>query len=187
MPKMPNMKTDPTAVELDPTKKSWLDYHQVTVFIIIFLGFAAVAAGYYYTQILGLEPIYDPVVHTQTSNDILVKRYSYGGLCTTGSICSSTLAITRGGAVDVNGEYKVNFSNPDTQLMVKAVEEADYKTLASKAFTGTCPIAYDGQEVEYTFYTSHGSQVLDNCKVQIDNSSNLFRTLQKLLTKYVSS
>jgi hypothetical protein len=61
------------------------------------------------------------------------------------------------------------------------IERADYRQIASRPFTGTCPTAYDGQQVTYTFHPSTGDRTIDSCKVAIDPSHPLFRALDAAL------
>jgi hypothetical protein len=61
------------------------------------------------------------------------------------------------------------------------IERADYRSIASRPFTGTCPTAYDGQQVTYTFHVSTGDRTIDSCKVAIDPNHPLFRALDAAL------
>jgi len=61
------------------------------------------------------------------------------------------------------------------------IERADYRQIASRPFTGTCPTAYDGQQITYTFHPSTGDRTIDSCKVAIDPSHPLFRALDAAL------
>jgi hypothetical protein len=61
------------------------------------------------------------------------------------------------------------------------IERADYRAIASRPFTGTCPTAYDGQQVTYTFHVSTGDRTIDSCKVAIDPRHPLFRALDAAL------
>ena len=54
------------------------------------------------------------------------------------------------------------------------IERANYPLILSRPFTGTCPIAYDGQQVIYTFHVSTGDRTVDACKVAIDPNHPLF-------------
>jgi len=54
------------------------------------------------------------------------------------------------------------------------IERANYPLILSRPFTGTCPTAYDGQQVIYTFHVSTGDRTVDACKVAIDPNHPLF-------------
>ena len=54
------------------------------------------------------------------------------------------------------------------------VEQADYLKIRSRPFTGTCPIAFDGQETIYTFHVTTGDREIASCKVAIDPADPLF-------------
>jgi hypothetical protein len=54
------------------------------------------------------------------------------------------------------------------------IERANYRLILSRPFTGTCPTAYDGQQVIYTFHVSTGDRTVDACKVAIDPDHPLF-------------
>ncbi len=57
------------------------------------------------------------------------------------------------------------------------IERADYRAILSHPFTGTCPTAYDGQAIAYTFHASARDRTIDSCKVAIDPNHPLFKAL----------
>jgi hypothetical protein len=61
------------------------------------------------------------------------------------------------------------------------VEQTDFEAIRAVTFTELCPTAYDGQESIYTFYTSHGEEVLSSCESQIDTNLPLFRWIEELI------
>jgi hypothetical protein len=61
------------------------------------------------------------------------------------------------------------------------VARADFAAIKAKPFTGTCPTAYDGSEVTYTFAAASGSQVLPSCKYALDARHPLFVAARRLL------
>jgi hypothetical protein len=54
------------------------------------------------------------------------------------------------------------------------IAQADFLALKSRPFTGTCPIAFDGQETIYTFATASGSERIATCEVDVDPAAPLF-------------
>jgi hypothetical protein len=62
------------------------------------------------------------------------------------------------------------------------IAQADFAQIKAQPFTGTCPIAYDGQEATYTFHTAAGEETFSNCQVGIDETSPLFQSIEQALT-----
>jgi hypothetical protein len=99
-----------------------------------------------------------------------------GGECPEGA-CGSIIVIETDGRVHATapaaGELRVL---PDVILegLVTEISKADFSTLKSHPFTGTCPVAFDGQETIYTFVTSSGSERVASCEVEVDPSDPLF-------------
>lgn len=60
---------------------------------------------------------------------------------------------------------------------------ADFSAIKAQPFTDTCPTAMDGSEVTYTFYTSHGVEVIASCTVVIDPQHPLFQQADALWHK----
>jgi hypothetical protein len=57
----------------------------------------------------------------------------------------------------------------------------NFTQIKSRSFTGTCPTAYDGNELIYTFQTKPGSsEELSSCKVTIPGNNMLFQQLARL-------
>jgi len=112
----------------------------------------------------------------------LLEIYSSGGLCPDG-ICNSKQVIYRGGEVRVNGKavqvgYK--FTSEMINNLSTVIESTDFNALRSIPFRGTCPTAYDGQEVIYTFYTFHGPEKVSSCTTEIDYNSELFKAVENI-------
>ncbi len=61
--------------------------------------------------------------------------------------------------------------------LTQQIAAADFEQLKAQPFTGTCPLAFDGQEYIYTFQTVSGPQTIGSCKVGIDENSPLFQTI----------
>jgi hypothetical protein len=57
----------------------------------------------------------------------------------------------------------------------------NFTQIKSRSFTGTCPTAYDGNELIYSFQLKSGdSEELSSCKVIIPGNSLLFQQLARL-------
>lgn len=65
--------------------------------------------------------------------------------------------------------------------LTQQIAATDFEQLKARPFTGTCPIAFDGQEYTYTFQTLSGPQTVASCKVAIDEQSPLFQTIAGLM------
>ncbi|MNT91347.1 hypothetical protein D3C72_2324260 [compost metagenome] len=65
--------------------------------------------------------------------------------------------------------------------LVREIEKADFAAIQAVPFTGTCPIAYDGQELIYTFHLAGAPRTIASCKVQIDHGSALFKAVDQVL------
>ena len=65
-------------------------------------------------------------------------------------------------------------SEPMTGALLVAITKADFVALKSRPFTGTCPVAYDGQETIYTFATASGAERIASCEVVVDPAAPLF-------------
>lgn len=77
-------------------------------------------------------------------------------------------------------------SEVNEQLMsnlIAEIEAADFEQIRSQPFTGTCPIAYDGQELTFSFYTPHGIERFSTCEVSFDESSPLYQAVSAIIDK----
>jgi len=87
---------------------------------------------------------------TQAGTRTLVVVVRHGGLCVTGSECRSVLRITD---TTISGDgYRSRQLTPVARRsLISAMRELDAAYLRRHPFTGTCPVAYDGQESIYRF------------------------------------
>jgi len=114
----------------------------------------------------------------------LMKIEFQGGLCVYGGCYGYTTlykdgTIIHSDAPDQETTGKLDLLSVDA--LAKRIEAADYAALRSVPFTGTCPTAYDGQEIIYTFYTSRGPEVISDCQYVIDYKAPLFSKVNELL------
>ncbi|MDB5096371.1 MAG: hypothetical protein JWM80_792 [Cyanobacteria bacterium RYN_339] len=118
-------------------------------------------------------PAGQPVLRVSTS----------GGMCPTG-VCGSETVINRDGSYSAAAGGKLapnKVPKADMDAMVREILAADFAKIASVKFTGTCPTAYDGSEVTYTFNAPPGLQTIASCTVEIDQGSPLFKAAAKVL------
>jgi hypothetical protein len=87
---------------------------------------------------------------TQAATRPLVVVVRHGGLCVTGTECRSVLRITE---TTISGDgYRPRRLDPtERRSLIRAIGGLDAAYLRRHPFTGTCPIAYDGQESIYRF------------------------------------
>ena len=108
---------------------------------------------------------------------------------TKGGECPSGLC-TR--LVNVEGDGRLHEVIPTDHVIGQAppalvdalqveIERANYRQILSQPFTGTCPTAYDGQQLIYTFHVSTGDRTVDACKVAIDPNHPLFVAVSAVL------
>jgi hypothetical protein len=112
------------------------------------------------------------------SRDPLVSIHAEGGLCVYGA-CGQDTAILQDGSFTVkNGSGEERTGQLDSATLAtlrQEIDKADFEAIKAKPFTGTCPIAYDGQEYTFTFYRGDTTEVLDSCKYELDLTSPMFK------------
>lgn len=123
------------------------------------------------------------VAPISTGQTLLTVRYT-GGMCPNGA-CDTLVTLRRdGGFTRTSAQTGTKAGTiPPSQAAALAREMAatDFARVKSVKFTGTCPIAYDGQELTYTFYTASGTESIASCQVDIDETSPLFVAVQAIL------
>lgn len=131
-------------------------------------------------------PVVEPAATTIPPTPIgptLVQVVHTGGMCPDGP-CGSTTTIRRDGTYLVDDEKKGLLTKVELDLLVQQVAQTNFAAIKSRKFTGTCPSAYDGSAATYTFYLSSGSEVLDACQVQVDETKLPFSTIVDYSRKY---
>lgn len=98
-----------------------------------------------------------------------------GGMCPEG-MCQSSFVIERDGRVISTGDQKElgRVRGEAMAALDAAIQSTDFAAVRSRPFTGTCPIAFDGQEVVFGFSTLTGVQRIASCEVEIDWDHPLF-------------
>jgi hypothetical protein len=106
----------------------------------------------------------------------LVTMTTRGGECPEG-MCGSAVVIERDGRVHRNAPDPAELGTvPPTVLATldTLVRTADFDAIRARPFTGTCPMAYDGQEVVYEFGAPGGTQRVASCETEIDPNQPVF-------------
>jgi len=113
----------------------------------------------------------------------LVTVETRGGECPDGA-CGSTIVIEADGRVHATAPTAAELGSlPGVTLEGLATEfsNTDFGALKSRPFTGTCPVAFDGQETVYTFVTASGAERIASCEVEVDPSEPVFIAVEAAL------
>ncbi|MEA2518951.1 MAG: hypothetical protein QOF49_1031 [Chloroflexota bacterium] len=113
----------------------------------------------------------------------IVSIETRGGHCTTGS-CNRLMNIEADGKlheVIPKDEELGTIPGPLLEALRVEVEQANYRLLQSRPFTGLCPTASDGQETVYVFHATAGDEEIASCKVAIDANHPLFQAVAAAL------
>lgn len=108
---------------------------------------------------------------------------SQGGRCIYGLCHIFVTLYSDGTFVSVTGPDEPVIHQVDAELvqsLTEAIEATDYEAIRSEHFTGTCPIAYDGQEITYTFYHGADAEQLASCQYALDDSLPLFTLIAEI-------
>src|SRR5262245_25219754 len=90
----------------------------------------------------------------------LVTVEATGGMCRTGT-CQSLIAIEADGRVhQVQPEVAEmgQATGESIDALRTAIAVTDFEAIRSRPFLGTCPTAFDGQELVYSVATPHGQE-----------------------------
>jgi hypothetical protein len=114
----------------------------------------------------------------------LVSIDAHGGHCLEGA-CGTVTTILRNGRQTIEGSGDPITDAVDPSLLATlaaAVDSADYARIMAVPFTGECPIAFDGQELTYTFHPAGRAPVtIASCEVAIDPADPLFHAIDLIL------
>ena len=119
--------------------------------------------------------------NSNTNLQTLAEVKYTGGLCQSG-LCESLYVIKNNGQLFYQGKltgYTINQS--DITRLTTEIQSTDFNEIKNHKSTGTCPSAYDGQEVIYTFYTSARIQVVSSCEYQIDAQIGVFKAVEDII------
>ena len=107
-------------------------------------------------------------VPSPTPTGVLLTVETRGGLCADGP-CGSTLFVERDGRVHEAAKPPNDVGVvPPTELAAlgDAIRTTDFAQLRSHPFTGTCPTAYDGQELVFEFGAPAGIERIATCETE---------------------
>lgn len=118
------------------------------------------------------------------AQDTILTVRAEGGMCPNGG-CWSEKQIKADGSFtssDFTGATKNGtLDAAKVAELTQQIADTDFAQLKAQPFTGTCPLAFDGQELIYTFQTLSGPETIASCKVGIDETSPLFQNIAGLL------
>ena len=106
----------------------------------------------------------------------LVTVEMRGGMCPAGA-CDSTVFLERDGRAHSAAKPPNDLgvaSAASMAALTAAVNATDFTAIKAKAFTGECPVAFDGQELIFEFAAPGGTQRIASCEVDIDWGHPLF-------------
>jgi hypothetical protein len=115
----------------------------------------------------------------------LVTVETRGGDCPQGA-CGSTVSVEPDGRVHQTAPAPLELgtlSDVTAAALATEIDQADFGAIMSRPFTGTCPVAFDGQETVYTFTTATGPKRIATCEIEVDPSDPLFVAVTAALTE----
>ena len=110
-----------------------------------------------------------------------------GGLCPAAT-CETTVYVERDGRVHQAAKPPNDLGRVEPGALAtldSAIRTADFGSMRSHRFSGTCPTAWDGQEVVVTFAAPSGPETIAACDVAIDWGSPLFVALSAAVRPFV--
>jgi hypothetical protein len=140
----------------------------------IMLAVAALVVAACGWEFPGVQPAPTPTGAPPGGPLVIVE--TRGGECPQGA-CGSTIVVEADGRVHVTAPSKAELRSLPADLvdaLTTEISQTDFGALKSHPFTGTCPVAYDGQETVYTFATSSAVERIASCETAVDPSAPLF-------------
>jgi hypothetical protein len=113
----------------------------------------------------------------------LVTMTTRGGECPEG-MCGSAIVIERDGRVHRVAPDPAELGTVPPNALAALdtlVRTTNFDAIRARPFTGTCPMAYDGQEVIYEFGAPAGTQRIASCETEIDADSPVFAAVAAAL------
>jgi hypothetical protein len=74
----------------------------------------------------------------------------------------------------------------DVAGLTELIATTDFAAIRAHPFTGTCPVAFDGQEVVYEFTTTSGIERIESCVTEVDPDHPLFEAVAGVLEAFIS-
>jgi hypothetical protein len=113
----------------------------------------------------------------------IVTVEAHGGMCLEGE-CRSVVAIEADGRVHQVEPEELRISQvtgDSIDVLRTAIDITDFEAIRSRPFRGTCPTAFDGQELVYSVATPHGQERVASCDVEVDPQAPLFAAIHAIL------
>jgi hypothetical protein len=107
----------------------------------------------------------------------------HGGMCADGGECRHAMIIRNDGTIIDPAQPMVTATADPGHYarMLSAIAATDLLAMKARPFTGTCPVAFDGQEVIFTFRLPAGDVRLASCESELDPDHELFRAIAEVL------
>lgn len=118
----------------------------------------------------------------------LVAVETRGGHCV-GGTCGSTVILDTDGTVRTAAKPPAELGTvPDEDVagLAALIASTDFAAVKSHPFNGTCPVAFDGQEVVYEFTTTDGVERIESCVTEVDPAHPLFAAVSGVLEGFIS-
>jgi hypothetical protein len=134
-----------------------------------------------------VSPSPDPSAAPATAGR-LVSVELRGGHCISGT-CGSTVVLEPDGRVPAGLEPPNELGTVpagDVTGLTDLIAATDFGAIRANPFTGTCPVAFDGQEVVIEFTTSGGIERIESCVTEVDLKHPLFEAVAGVLEDFVT-
>lgn len=118
----------------------------------------------------------------------LVSVETRGGNCVAGA-CGSIVVLDSDGRARTAAKPPNELGtvpSEDVNGLAALIEATDFDAIRAHPFTGTCPVAFDGQEVVYEFTTSDGIERIESCVTEVDPRHPLFEAVAGILGSFIS-
>lgn len=118
----------------------------------------------------------------------LVTVQLRGGMCPDGNMCDSTVTLERDGRVHSSAKPPNDLGRVSANAYAAldaAIGSTDFAAMKAKPFTGECPVAFDGQELIFTFAVGSASERIASCETEIDWGSPLFIAVANALGEWI--
>lgn len=102
-----------------------------------------------------------------------------GGECVA-AICDTLITLDASGRIHLSAKPPNDLgtaSAAQLKALQDAIDTTDFAALRRPVFSGTCPTAYDGQELIFSFTTAHGVERLASCQTALDYNAPVFKAL----------
>lgn len=108
----------------------------------------------------------------------------HGGECVAAATCDTVITLDADGRIHLAAKPPNALGQTDpakVQALQETIAATDFAALRKPAFSGSCPTAYDGQELVFEFTTAHGTERLASCESALDFNAPLFKALTAAL------